>query len=237
MAAAERRRFRPGLAATLFTAFFLPLLLALGSWQLDRAGQKRALFSDFAAGGVPVALDATRHGLAELRRYAPVRATGNYLPDQQFLLDNMVAGGQAGYRVLTPLRLDDGRAVIVDRGWVARDFSAAGPPPIPVGNELRTVSGRLDQVPRPGIALDTVMAPGWPKVVQFPTLDELSVALELELVPGLLLLDAAAPDGYRRDWRPSDFGPERHIGYAVQWFALAVTLVILYLAWSFRTSE
>jgi surfeit locus 1 family protein len=237
VAAAEPRRFRPGLAATLFTAFFLPLLLALGSWQLDRAGQKRALFSDFAASGEPVVLDATRQGLAALRRYAPVRATGNYLPDQQFLLDNMVAGGQAGYRVLTPLRLEDGRAVIVDRGWVARDFSAAGPPLITVGNEVRTVSGRLDQVPRPGIALDTVMASGWPKIVQFPTLDELSAVLELELVPGLLLLDASAPDGYRRDWQPSAFGPERHIGYAVQWFALAVTLVILYLAWSFRKSE
>jgi len=52
-----------------------------------------------------------------------------------------------------------------------------------------------------------------------------------------VLLDPAAPDGYRRNWRPSDFGPERHIGYAFQWFALAVTLVILYLAWSFRTSD
>ena len=59
----------------------------------------------------------------------------------------------------------------------------------------------------------------------------------LDLVPGLLLLDAADPDGYRRDWRPSDFGPERHLGYAVQWFALAGTLVILYLAWSFRKSD
>ncbi len=238
MAAAPQRRFRPGLAATLFTAFFLPLLLALGAWQLDRAGQKRALFTDFAAGGEPVALDASPRGPETLRRYAPVRATGRYLPERQFLLDNMVAGGQAGYRVLTPLLLEDsGRALIVDRGWVVRDFSAAGPPPIAVSDGVRTVSGRLDQMPRPGIALATVMTPGWPKVVQFPTLDELSAALDLELVPGLLLLDAAEPDGYRRDWRPSDFGPERHIGYAVQWFALAVTLVILYLAWSFRKSE
>jgi len=57
------------------------------------------------------------------------------------------------------------------------------------------------------------------------------------VIPGVLLLDAAEPDGYLRDWRASDFGPERHLGYAFQWFALAVTLVILYLAWSFRKSE
>jgi surfeit locus 1 family protein len=99
------------------------------------------------------------------------------------------------------------------------------------------VGGLLDRIPRAGIALETEPSSGWPKIVQFPAVDELSAMLGLQLVPGLLLLDPAEPDGYRRDWRPSDFGPERHIGYAVQWFALAATLVILYLAWSFRKSD
>jgi surfeit locus 1 family protein len=237
MTATHPRRFRPGIPATIFTAFFLPLLLVLGTWQLGRAVDKQALFDDFAAGGEAVALDGDFRAFEALPRYAPVRATGIFLSERQFLLDNMVEGGQAGYRVLTPLLLGEARAVIVDRGWVPRDFSAAGPPPVEVPESMRTVAGLLDRMPRPGIELDTAIAPGWPKVVQFPTLDELSAELGLELVPGLLLLDPAEPDGYRRDWRPSDFGPERHIGYAVQWFALAVTLVILYLAWSFRQSD
>jgi surfeit locus 1 family protein len=231
------RRFRPGRPATLFTAFFLPLLLTLGAWQLDRAGEKQALYDDFAAGGEAVALHAGSRGLDELRRYAPVRATGTYLAERQFLLDNMVEDGQAGYRVLTPLLLGEGGAVLVDRGWVPRDFSTSEAPAVDVDDGMRTVTGMLDRMPRPGIALDTEFGPDWPKVVQFPTLAELAAALELQLVPGLLLLDRAAPDGFRRDWRPSDFGPERHLGYAFQWFALAVTLVILYLAWSFRTSD
>lgn len=237
MTATQPRRFRPGIPATIFTAFFLPLLLVLGTWQLGRAGDKQALFDAFAAGGEAVALDGDFRAFEALPRYAPVRATGTFLSERQFLLDNMVEGGQAGYRVLTPLLLGEGRAVIVDRGWVQRDFSAAGAPPVAVPESVRTVVGLLDRMPRPGIELDTAIAPGWPKVVQFPTLDELSSELDLALVPGLLLLDPAEPDGYRRDWRPSDFGPERHIGYAVQWFALAATLVILYLAWSFRKSD
>lgn len=237
MTTGRARRFRPGIPATLFTAFFLPLLLVLGSWQLDRSRHKQALFDDFAAGGAAVALDGRSSGLEAMRRYAPVRATGNYLAGRQFLLDNMVEGGVAGYRVLTPLLLGDGRAVLVDRGWVPRDFSAVALPEIAVEEGVRTVTGLLDALPRPGIALDAPPQPGWPKVVQFPALDELSEALGLELVTGLVLLDPAAPDGYLRNWRPSDFGPERHIGYAFQWFALAATLVILYLAWSFRTSD
>jgi surfeit locus 1 family protein len=237
MTATDGRRFRPGVPATLFTAFFLPLLLALGAWQVDRAGEKQALYDDFAAGGAAVELLGSSRGLDELRRYAPVQATGTYLPERQFLLDNMVEGGVAGYRVLTPLLLEEGAAVMVDRGWVPRDFSASAPPEIGVDDGRRTVRGLLDRLPRAGIALETEVAPGWPKVVQFPAIDELSAMLGLELVPGLVLLDPADPEGYRRDWRPSDFGPERHIGYAFQWFALAVTLVVLYLAWSFRKTD
>jgi surfeit locus 1 family protein len=237
MAATDGRRFRPGVPATLFTAFFLPLLLALGAWQVDRGREKQVLYDDFAAGGAAVALAGSSGGLDELRRYAPVRATGAYLPERQFLLDNMVEGGVAGYRVLTPLLLDDGAAVMVDRGWVPRDFAASGPPDIAVDDARRTVRGLLDRPPRAGIALETAVAPGWPKVVQFPSIDELSAMLGLKLVPGLVLLDPAEPEGYRRAWRPSDFGPERHIGYAFQWFALAATLVVLYLAWSFRKTD
>lgn len=237
MHAAPRRRFRPGLAAILFTAFFLPLLLVLGTWQVNRAAAKQALFDDFAAGGEAVALGEDPGRLDALRRYTPLEATGSYMPQRQFLLDNMVRDGQAGYRVLTPLRLDENTAVLVDRGWVARDFSQGALPDIDVDAQERTVSGKLDRLPRPGIALDAELEPGWPKVVQFPTFDELSGELELRLVPGLLLLDASDPDGFRRDWRPSDFGPERHIGYAVQWFALALTLVIMFLAWSFRKTD
>ena len=237
MSDVTRRRFRPGLPATLFTAFFLPLLLALGSWQLNRAEEKRALFADFAAGGAAVALAADSPGLAGLRRYAPVAATGRYLGERQLLLDNWVEDGQAGYRVLTPLLLAEGVAVLVDRGWLPRDFSADAAPSIEVDEARRTVAGKLDRLPRPGIDLATTLAPGWPKVVQFPSRDELEEVLGLRLVPGLVLLDADQPDGFRREWRPSDFGPERHLGYAVQWFALAITLVVLYLAWSFRKTD
>jgi surfeit locus 1 family protein len=233
------RRFRPGLPATVFTAFFLPVLLALGSWQLGRAEEKRRMFADFEAGsGTPVALADHPAGLDGLTRYARVEANGSYLPERQFLLDNMVEEQQAGYRVLTPLLLADGRAVLVDRGWVPKAFGQeAGLPDVGVDGSPRAVTGRIDRLPRPGIELEGGQGTGWPRVVQFPSADELSEALGRPLVPGLILLDAAEPDGFLRNWRPSDFGPERHVGYAVQWFALAVTLVILYLAWSFRKTD
>jgi surfeit locus 1 family protein len=233
------RRFRPGVPATLFAGFFLPVLLGLGTWQLDRAAQKRELFASFAAGaGKPLALADHPRGLDSLRRFTRVAADGRYRADRQFLLDNMVEDQQAGFRVLTPLVLDDGRAVMVDRGWVPKAFgSHASLPEVAVDTSRRSVTGRLDRLPRPGIDLDRPPGEGWPRVVQFPSADELSAALGMELVPGVILLDPESPDGFRRNWRPSDFGPERHVGYAVQWFSLAGTLVVLYLVWALRKSD
>jgi surfeit locus 1 family protein len=231
------RRFRPGVLATLFAAFFLPLLLALGNWQLERADEKRALFADFAADGEPVDIAGHPLGIEELRRYAPVTASGRYLDDRQFLLDNMVRDGQAGFRVLTPLALEGGGVVMVDRGWVERDFTSGVLPAVPVDDGQRTLAGRIDRLPRAGIELAGGAAEGWPRVVQFPTREELEAALGAALVPGLLRLDEDQPDGYDRDWRPAPFGPERHIGYAVQWYALAASLVVIYLAWAFRKAD
>lgn len=223
--------------ATLFAAFFLPLLLALGSWQLERADEKRALFADFDAAGEPVDIAEHPLGIEELRRYARVTASGRYLAERQFLLDNMVRDGQAGFRVLTPLELERGGVVMVDRGWVERDFTSAVLPAVPVDDGRRALAGRMDRLPRAGIDLAGGVASGWPRVVQFPDREELEAALGVELVPGLLRLDDDQPDGYRRDWRPAQFGPERHVGYAVQWYALAATLVVMYLAWAFRRAD
>jgi surfeit locus 1 family protein len=50
-----------------------------------------------------------------------------------------------------------------------------------------------------------------------------------------VLLDPAAPNGYERVWRPAmQFGPERHLGYAIQWFALALVALIIFIALSLR---
>ncbi|MBE2293473.1 MAG: hypothetical protein IAF00_00925, partial [Phycisphaerales bacterium] len=70
----------------------------------------------------------------------------------------------------------------------------------------------------------------WPRVIPYVDYPQLSTILGYPLQPAVILLAPEAPDGYWRDWRPrfGGLGPERHRGYAVQWFALAVTLIILY---------
>lgn len=199
-------------------------LVSLGTWQLRRSAEKRVQDAAFARGGdAPVALPPTAEGIA---RYLHVRVRGRYLADRQFLLDNSTQGGVAGYRVLTPLECDDGRVLIVDRGWVPGGASRAHLPEVAVAASEREVAGRLDLPPEAGIRLEAAAEAGWPRRVSFPRLDALAATLGRPVYPRLLLLDAAAPDGYLRAWQPGGLTPERHLGYAVQWFGLALTLLI-----------
>lgn len=237
----ERGTRRPAWLPTLATVLLLPLLIGLGLWQLDRAEQKRALQADFAAGGEAASLERTAEvrDLATLRRFQPVSLRGRYLPGRQLLLDNMIHDGSAGYHVLTPFATAAGPVVIVNRGWVAKDYGGELPT-LALDDEPRVVSGRVGRLPRPAIHVgETAPGAGWPRVVHFPTPADLDGLLAgvldgRELVEPVILLDADAPDGFVRAWQPTGTGPERHLAYALQWFAFAATLAAIWLVMFLR---
>lgn len=229
------RTFAPGLVPTLVMLPVLALLLWLGTWQVHRAAEKRVLFEDFARGGDALVELPPPGSLAP--RYARVRVTGTYLPGRQFLLDNMTQAERVGYRVLTPLGRTDGTTVLVDRGWLPLGASRDRLPDVRVGTEPRTITGRVDLLPRPGIVLDTPDGAGWPRVISFPTLGQLERLAGRPLYPQIVLLDPALPDGYVRDWQAPGLPPDRHIGYAVQWYGLALTLLVIYVVVNLKSTD
>lgn len=221
-----RPRWLPWIAA----GFAIVLFSGLGIWQLQRAAEKRAVIASLEDGRQPVLqrLPGTPTALREAAR-REVRIEGRYEGERQFLLDNRILEGRPGFDVLTPLVLDDGRRVLVDRGWVA-----AGPGREPVESvelalaERITVEGRL-WLPESGIALGDAVTPGedWPRLatrIDFAALEE---ALGRDLVPAVIRAKGDASWHFRpRDLQPR-FGPMRHYGYAFQWFALALTVLAL----------
>jgi surfeit locus 1 family protein len=226
------RRFAPSAWATLAAAAGVALCAFLGTWQLGRADDKRAQLAAFAAATTPVPLPRAAQPPP---RYAHVRVAGHFLPERQFLLDNMTHAAVAGFRVLTPFLTDDGDTLIVDRGWLPMGPSRDALPRIDVDAAPRMLQGRSDALPRPGIEPPAAPpAERWPRIVAFPKLADLERALGRPLYPAVLLLDPAEPDGYLRDWRPGGLPPERHVGYAVQWYALGATLVVAFVIASLK---
>ena len=234
------RTWRPSLFGVVLTLIGAALFMRLGFWQLDRADQKQALLDQQVA-GQQSQVEITPQNAGKLPRYQRAKVTGRYDPAHQILLDNMPShSGQPGYRVLTPLETSAGW-MLVDRGWVPWGASRSQLPDVQLGNEDRTLTGLLDELPRAGLQLDTPPAEAsapWPRVLNFPQQAALEQQLGHPLIPGLLLLDASQPDGFERLWEAHlGFSPERHIGYAVQWFALALVAVIVFIVTSFRTTK
>jgi len=220
------RVFRPKWLPTLCVLPLLGLLLWLGTWQVHRAAEKQALYSAFEKGsGAAVPLADVRTP----QRYLHVQITGHFVADHQILLDNMPHADSVGYRVLTPFVSTAGQWVLVDRGWVPAGINRTRLPDVSVPEEIRTLLGRVDEFPRPGVRLGAAEEAGWPRRMNFPTQQSLQRALGRPVFERLVLLDANEPDGYVRDWHPGGLPPMRHLGYAIQWFALALTLAVLYV--------
>jgi len=253
------RVFKASLGMTLLAIAAVLLFAQLGRWQWHRAAEKRAVLAAFDAGMRSGAGELGAQPLTAIPRYALERLHGHYDGAHQFLLDNTSRDGAAGYEVLTPFMLEDGRIVIVNRGWLPLpsgqrrtlpdvaipdmampDGALPGAPaatPAPV-----TITGRVDRLPVPALAMGRAppgAGPSWPKRSSFPTAAQLGTALGAPIEDGQLLLSASEPMGYRRDWQllANGFPPSRHIAYALQWWCFGALVVFLYFFLNIERSK
>lgn len=233
-------RSRPPWWATLGALLLGAVFTGLGAWQLGRAEEKRLFLEAFAAGEVATAVDAPASGPnLEAWRYRAIRAAGRYDTAHQVLLDARTRDGRAGYEVLTPL-LRDGRAVLVNRGWLPADADRTRLPEVAVDTSERAVAGLLDRLPSAALATDpgaNVDAGGWPRRMLFPTAGQVGAALGYAVEDYQLLLGPDQPEGFDRRWRPAVMTAQQHLGYAVQWFALAATVAVIYAVLGFRKRD
>ena len=172
-------------------------------------------------------------------RYQWLRLAGHYLPERQVFLDSLSLQGRPGYQVLTPFATETG-TVLVNRGWLPASGDRDLLPDVRVGDNHRELLGRIDWLPRPGLVLAPPPVPRsapWPRRLLFPTAAMLRAQTGLPLREYQLLLAPESPDGYTRDWQPGGMGPERHLAYAVQWFGLALAVVVIHVALTLRNAK
>ena len=226
-------RWRLHWPTTLFALALLPLFLGLGRWQLQRADEKAVAQAAFEQRQQAAPTDiASLPPQAEA--YTRVAATGHYDNAHSFLLDNRMLHGRFGYEVVTPFVLStalhgEALRLLVNRGWIEGDPARRQRPPIDaVEGEVRLTG----YVYRDNTKL-TFFGNGteeqWPRLVQNLIIDDLQQRLGQPVHPFILRLDAGAPGALRAEWQVVSMAPEKHVAYAVQWFAMAATLVIVWL--------
>ena len=232
--------------AKLPTAVFLCLLLlflSLGTWQANRATEKRIFLQQQAEAQVmdAIRLSATTLDNTDTLRYRRLSVSGHYETQQQFLIDNQISEGKAGYFVLTPFILQgENKAILVNRGWVAASPDRKQLPDISMPSELTVITGRANRFPSVGIKLDGADIPTntTPSVVQVVNSERISQKLGYPVFSFQLELDNTQANGFKRDWRTTTLmPPEQHIIYSAQWFGLALTLTLLFIVYSVKKSS
>ncbi|MDX1458959.1 MAG: SURF1 family protein [Marinobacter sp.] len=227
-----RRQWHFDWRLLLFSGLFLPLLISLGVWQLERAQEKKEQLAQWAqeAGSLSwVELQATG-----LEAGQPVNVTGHY-GEASWLLDNRTRDGAPGYEVLTLFHPEQGRPVVVNRGWLQAPRRRDELPELSRPEGDVRLQGRLSEFPEPPVLKDVAREnEEWPRRTQALSHQQ-AQAIHADVVGLVLRLSGPdQPGAYRADWAPDMMGPQTHYGYALQWFSLAAALVILTVLASYR---
>lgn len=222
-------RWQPNLGVLIFVAVFLPLTIALGFWQLSREAEKQALLDEYRERevAVPVAL-STVDAEAD-HQYRRVRARGIFLNEFTVLLENRVRQGKPGFEVVTLFKVEDNGAPIwVNRGWIAGYLERARLPEVPVVTGSVEIFGHLYRpLKEPFVVGDEVWRSRWPQVLQNLDMTALAERLKMAPSPYQLRLDQGSSGALQSGWDVVNVMPEKHRGYAVQWFAMAFALAVL----------
>jgi surfeit locus 1 family protein len=223
-------RFRPLLVPTLCLIPALALLLSLGVWQLERLQEKEALIASVEAGLKAPAMpldQVVKSGIAgaEWRR---VRISGHFLHDREQYLFAQGPSGALGVQIITPLVLPDGRAVLVDRGFVpdalhdpVRRVQGQTPGEISLTGILRISQrpGAFTPAPDPKARLWFVK--DVPAIAKAARVTALPVLIEADATPN--------KGGWPLGGQTRVDFPNDHLQYAITWFGLALTLLAVYL--------
>jgi len=212
-------------AMTVFTLIFLPILLALGSWQLERA-QWRAEQQDARKQFAQKPPVLPNRDLAE---HTPIQAAGEWLADE-YLLMNRTRGGKSGVEVLGLFKTAQG-VVLVNRGFLPWNYTGALPQPPRA--KSRHIVGRVAPLDNNPMLESSSQDRKLIDVRDLPRLSArtgVDIQLEVRLLP-------EHPDALFAYWPTKHMTPEKHYGYAFQWFSLALALVIMYCGLIIKTKR
>lgn len=206
-------------------------MLALGFWQLDRAEQKRERLAliEQRSNLAPLRIDDLHDGFDDIRDL-PLTVSGNFDQSEYYLLDNRVYEGNVGYQVIGKLHTSYG-VLFVNLGWVEGTGSRDQLPTIALPDRSILLSGVV-AVPElnPWIKETASASPNWPKLIQQLDLELLqSWQPNQRLLDFVLLVNPQQPIGFARNWQPVVMPPEKHTGYALQWFGLSLAALIVFI--------
>ena len=231
------KKFEPGIPMTCFVIFFLPILLYLSYWQVNRAIEKKEIWETNSVNKTLPPLSEQDFLVTDIenKSYRSVMIRGFFI-DQSFFLDNRIYRSEKGYEVFTPFKSEIERVYLINRGWtnnIEQDFFST-----PSGSQQ--IEGVISPFSKYGLSLKETDPKGpFPITVQELTYDLASDLLgeETNIEDVVIQLSPGSKGSYEPIWGPTELKAPRHWGYASQWFGLAMALVFLYIYFGYKQTN
>ena len=231
------RRFQPTFWFTVFCGGALLVLIALGTWQVQRLGWKQDLIDTRTERlAAPPILDAAGIDPAE-HAFRRTVVEGVFLHDKEMFLAARSLKRRLGHHVVTPMRRADGSTVLVNRGWVPRDNKepstrlegqVAGT--VSVAGVVRGSGRRNWLSPENDPATNTWFLIDIPAMAAYAGLERV-LPFVVEAGP------AENPGGLPIGGQTKSTLPNDHLQYAITWFSLALALIVIYIVYSTRRPD
>ncbi len=217
----------------MLCVFFVLIFIWLGVWQLHRYHYKKILMNNYQS-----RLQAAPKPFSDIKnediQFQSVIVKGRYLKDSVMLIQNRLYQGRLGFEVLTPFQVADSeKLLLVDRGWIEKPANQAIPK-VTLDQEVLTTTGYIKLLDEHQFILGkNILYPLiHPLTMQKIDIAELSKLTHFSYYPFVLRLALSEQNGFVRDWTITAVEPERHMGYAIQWFVMAFVLMLAYLGFS-----
>ncbi|WP_371374785.1 SURF1 family protein [Thalassotalea aquiviva] len=214
----------------LFTMLIFLGLIKLGFWQLSRSDDKQQRLQKISELTTTQPLSLSQIvSIGDNINDLPVRLEGRFDNQQPILLDNQTHQGKLGYHVIQRF-IDNlsGHQVLVNLGWVQGSLDRTILP------SLSPITGTVSLVAHVRLLEDNrfiqetpLDATRWPMRIQQIEPEKIAQLINKDLLPFVVLLDKQERIGYQKNWQPVVMPPEKHRGYALQWFSLATAWLVL----------
>ncbi|RXS43276.1 SURF1 family protein [Idiomarina sp. 29L] len=223
------------LVATIITLLAIGVLVKLGFWQLDRAEEKQQLFDDYESQQTSEAkpLSSIKDLNEDQHRFTYVSVSGQFQPTPVLLLDNKILDSTVGYNVLGFFQPDSPELPVqlVNLGWLPAPTFRSDIPEVELPKGKLTLTAYVYFPSQNELTRNAFEYATDNDSVRIQEAAPKALAREFNatISSHLLLLETPENIGWQRDWEPQVMKPEKHYGYATQWFSLAVACLVIFV--------
>lgn len=227
-----RLQFKFNWRIALCFLFLFPVLIRLGFWQLDRAEQKRQIQNDRDAWllAKPVSVENLPLDDNNALKYIKVKLVGSYDNEKSFLVSNQMFQNRPGYEVISVFKLHTSdQIVLVSRGWIAADFGNSQLPAIKPVIRTQLLIGEIHLPSSHSFFLpQKIKQPlNWPLRLHHFDINNIKSLFDKPVLPFVVRLEKNSPGVLERHWRVTRLKPENSTSYAIQWFGMALILLVI----------